>query len=114
MLHKLVGKYRVQSSQVVQWERIHQSMQETQEMWVPSLSQEDNPGGGNGNPLQYSCLENPMGRADWRALVPRVTESDTTEQLSTHANTVSKSLLLHPRPRVGATLFDGRELQGQS
>ena len=36
-----MGKYWVQSSQVVQWERIHQSMQETQEMWVPSLSQED-------------------------------------------------------------------------
>ena len=27
------------------------------------------PGGGNGNPLQYSCLENPMGRGAWRAAV---------------------------------------------
>ena len=26
------------------------------------------PGGGHGNPLQYSCLENPMGRGAWRAL----------------------------------------------
>ena len=25
------------------------------------------PGGGNGNPLQYSCLENPMNREDWQA-----------------------------------------------
>ena len=32
------------------------AMQETQ---VQSLSWEDSPGGGNGNPLQYSCLENP-------------------------------------------------------
>ena len=27
------------------------------------------PGGGNGNPLQYSCLENPMDRGGWQALV---------------------------------------------
>ena len=36
-------------------------------------------GGGNGNPLQYSCLENPMDRGAWRAIVQRVTESDLTE-----------------------------------
>ena len=28
------------------------------------------PGGGSGNPLQYSCLENPMDREDWRAMPP--------------------------------------------
>ena len=28
---------------------------------------ERSPGGGNGNPLQYSCLENPIGRRAWRA-----------------------------------------------
>ena len=37
------------------------------------------PGGGNGNPLQYSYLENPMGRGAWQATVPGVTESDITE-----------------------------------
>ena len=37
------------------------------------------PGGGNGNPLQYSCLENPMDRGAWQATVHRVTESDMTE-----------------------------------
>ena len=30
------------------------------------------PGGGHGNPLQYSCLENPMDRGAWQALVHRV------------------------------------------
>ena len=35
------------------------------------------PGGGNGNPLQYSCLENPMDRGAWWAMVQRVTKSWT-------------------------------------
>ena len=44
------------------------------------------PGGGLGNPLQYSCLENPMNRRTWQAMVHRVTKSQTQlKQLSTHA-----------------------------
>ena len=35
------------------------------------------PGGGHGNPLQYSCLENPMDKRDWRATVHRVAKSRT-------------------------------------
>ena len=34
---------------------------------IPSLGR--SPGGGHGNPLQYSCLENPMDRGAWQALV---------------------------------------------
>ena len=37
------------------------------------------PGVGNGNPLQYSCLENPMNRGSWWAVVHRVAELDLTE-----------------------------------
>ena len=40
---------------------------------------ERSPGEGNGNPLQYSCLENPMDRAAQRATVHEVAESDTTD-----------------------------------
>ena len=35
-------------------------------------------GGGHGNQLQYSCLENPMDRGAWRATAHRVAESDMT------------------------------------
>ena len=41
------------------------AMQELQEPQFQSLGREDSPAGGHGNPLQYSCLENPMGRAWW-------------------------------------------------
>ena len=36
-------------------------------------------GEGHGNPLQYSCLEDPTDREAWQATVRRVSESDTTE-----------------------------------
>ena len=42
---------------------------------VPEL--ERSTGGGNGNPLQYSCLENPMDRGAWRATVHKVRMSWT-------------------------------------
>ena len=42
------------------------------------------PGGGRGNPLQYSCLENPMDRGAWQAIVHKVAESQTgLKQLNT-------------------------------
>ena len=44
---------------------------------IPGLGR--SPGEGNGNPLQYSYLENPMDRGTWQATVHKVTkESDTT------------------------------------
>ena len=42
---------------------------------IPEL--ERSPGEGNGNPLQYSCLENPMGREAWWATVHGVAKSWT-------------------------------------
>ena len=42
-------------------------------------------GGGHGNTLQYSCLENPMGRGTWWAMIHSITESETIERLSKQA-----------------------------
>ena len=50
---------------------------------IPGLGR--SPGGGHGNPLQYSCLENPHGQRSLVGYSPRGRkESDTTERLSTH------------------------------
>ena len=58
----------------------HLPIQETLEVWgsIPGLGR--SPEGGHGNPLQYSCLENPMDRRAWLATVPGATELGTTEE----------------------------------
>ena len=47
--------------------------------WIPASGRY--PGEGNGNPLQYSCLENPMDGGAWGTTVHGVTKSDMTERL---------------------------------
>ena len=55
-----------------------------QETWIQSLELERSPGGGYGNPLQYSCLENPHGQRSLVGYRPMgLKELDTAEQLST-------------------------------
>ena len=64
-------------------------------------------GEGNGNPLQYSCLENPVDRGPWWAAVHRVAQSQTRlKRLSMHAcigerngNSLQYSCLENPRDR---------------
>ena len=43
--------------------------------WIPGLGR--SPGGGHGNPLQYSCLKNSVDRGGWQATVDGVTKSQT-------------------------------------
>ena len=57
---------------MAQWYRICLPMQETQ---VQSSGSRRSPGEGNGNPLPYSCLGNPMDRGAWRTTVHGVAKS---------------------------------------
>ena len=58
------------------------------------------PGGENGNPLQYSCLENSMDRGAWRALVDGLAKSWTGLSTSTKfiSNVFSPNHFLFPGP----------------
>ena len=59
---------------------------------IPGLG--GSPGGGHGNPLQCSCLENPVDRGAWRAAVRGVTESQTRlSDLVQHCEAISIALL---------------------
>ena len=59
---------------------------------------ERSPGAGNGYPHWYFCLEDPRVRGAWRAAVHRVSESDTTELLSTHRGRyIRKYIFVFPR-----------------
>ena len=60
---------------MVQWVKNPPSMHETQEMQVQFLGQEDPLGGGHGNTLQHSCLENVVDRGAWQATVHKVSKS---------------------------------------
>ena len=52
--------------------------------------------GGHGNPLQYSCLENPMNREAWRATVHRVAQSRTWLKRLNNAQRDTEGTLLYP------------------
>ena len=54
---------------------------------------ERSPGGGNGNPLQYSCLKNPIDRGVWLSKVQRVTKS--WAQLSMSMDKIYKYMEIH-------------------
>ena len=60
------------ASQVAQWVKNPSAMQETQEVWVWPLGQEDHLEKEMATQIQYFCLENPMDRGAWWATVHRV------------------------------------------
>ena len=60
---------------------------------IPGLGR--SPGGGNSNPLQYACLENPMDRGAWWATVHGAAkESDAIE----HNRAAAESRVVYPNP----------------
>ena len=62
---------------------------------IPVLGR--SPGEGNGNPLQYSCLDNPMDKGAWQATVHRVTKNwIQLKQLSMHTYTERPGEGIHP------------------
>ena len=61
---------------------------------VPRLGR--SPGGGQSNPLQYSCLENPMDRGAWRAMVHRVAKSRIGLKWGSMQHTAGKKLNCTP------------------
>ena len=68
------GSQRLWASPMAQQVKNPPAMQETQEIQVRSLGQEDSLEKENGTPLQYSCLGNPMDRGAWRATVREITK----------------------------------------
>ena len=81
------------------WRDILPALQETiRPTLIPGLGR--SPGVGNGKPLQYSCLENPMDRRAWQAIVHGVAKSQTwlsniytfTFQSITLAETILKTI----------------------
>ena len=59
---------------------------------IPGLGR--SPGEGNGNPLQYSCLKNPMDRGAWQATVHGVTKSQTRLNDFTHTVGLNAMILV--------------------
>ena len=79
-------------------------MQEPQETQVQSLGQKDLE--GCGNPLQYPCLENPMNRGAWWAIVHGVTKSRTwLKQLSIYTLLFNNATDIYWPPPVCQTLW---------
>ena len=90
------------ASQVAQWVKNPSAMQETQEVWVWPLGQEDHLEKEMATQIPYFCLENPMDRGAWWATVHRVTKNRTQlMRLCTHVHIghihfLSSDTCIHP------------------
>ena len=71
---------------------------------IPGLGR--SPGVGNGNPLQYSCLGNPLDREDWRATAQGFAKSQTQLRTRTMAECRELFLLNFVWPRIESILVN--------
>ena len=94
------------------------AMQETragmQETWAGSLGWEDSPGGGHGNPLQYSCLENSVDRGAWQGTVHGIAQSRTQLKWLSSSRVFPTAQGAQLGPRVWLTTVLLAPGQGQS
>ena len=65
------------ASLVAQWAKNPLAIEEAKETWIQSVGWEDSLKEGNGNPLQQSCLKNPMDRVAWRDIAHGIAKSWT-------------------------------------
>ena len=88
---------------MAQWVKNPPTMWETQETRIQSSGSGRSSRGGHGNPLQYSCLENPMDRGVWWVTVHEVAKSQKQlKRLGTHPH------MGHPAGVGELELEDGR------
>ena len=64
-------------------------------MLLITVTQNTGPGEGNGSPVQYACLENPMDRGTWWAVVPGVAKSRTQLSMSVSAQENAHDKVVH-------------------
>ena len=83
----------------------HLQMQETSKALVQSLGQEDPPGGGHGNPVQYSCLENAMDRGADRlqSMGLQRVRHDRSDLAHTHQNMEKEMETMNSKMTVSLT-----------
>ena len=72
-----LDEYMYSSQVVLEVKNPPANVRDVRDTGIPVLGR--SPGGQHGNPLQFSCLENPKDRGVWRATVHRVAKSDMTE-----------------------------------
>ena len=70
--------------------------------FTPGLGR--SPGGGQGNPLQYSCLENSMDRGAWQAMIVKTAKSRTQlKWRSIHTGTITEATKQYPTAQCNLT-----------
>ena len=81
---------------------------------IPGLGR--SPGGGQGNPLQYSCLKNPIDRGAWQATVCSVTKSWTRLSRYAYIEISNKNLLYSTGNYTQYSVIssEGREAEGKN